>query len=81
MLGFQSELLLQQDDGPELRGVVLDVEPILLALDDSVAPAHTDVIDAHLTLMTTAQLELRLFRCDCQKMDVSGGVLVEGHRL
>jgi hypothetical protein len=34
---FQSQFVFEQYDGSELRGVVFDVEPVLFALDDSMA--------------------------------------------
>lgn len=36
VLRLQSQLVLEQDDGSELGGVILNIETILLALDDSV---------------------------------------------
>jgi hypothetical protein len=58
MLSLESQLLFQQDDGTELGRVVFDVEPILLALNDSVTPTHADVVDTNLTFMSTPELEL-----------------------
>ena len=81
VLRLQTQLLLQQDDRAELRRVVLDVEAVLLALDDGVTPTDGDVVDTHLTLVATAEFELRLLRSDRKKMDISRGVLVQRHRL
>ena len=81
VLRLQSQFFLEEDDRAELGGVVLDVEAVLLALDDGVAATDTDVVDTHLTLMAAPQLELRLFWCHREQMDVSRGVLVERHRL
>lgn len=57
MLGLESQLLFQQDDRSELRGVVFNIETILLALNDRVTSTHTDVVDAYLTLVATSQFE------------------------
>jgi len=78
---LESELVLQKNDGSELRSIVLDVESVWFALDDGVTSAHTDVIDSHLTLVTSTELELALGVGDCKQMNVSGRILVERHRL
>ena len=81
MVSLQSQLVLEQNDGSELRGIVLDVEPVLLALDDRVASTDTDVVDTHLGFVATTKFELSLLRSHCQQMDVSTRVLVKRHRL
>lgn len=80
MLGLESQLVFQKDDRAELGGVIFYVEAVLLTLDDSMAPADTDVVDTHLTLVASSQLELRLFWRDRKQMNVSGGVLIQRHR-
>ena len=70
MVGLQSELILQKDDCTKLGGIVLDVETILLALDDSVASTDTDIVDSHLGLMTTSKLEFGLIRSHRQQVDI-----------
>lgn len=80
MLCLQPKLVLKKNDGSELGSIVLNVEPILLALNDSMATTNTDVVDSHLALMTSSKLELRLLWRDRKQMDVSGGVLVQRHR-
>lgn len=40
MLGLQAKLVLEQNDGSEFRGVVLDIEAVLFALDDGVAATN-----------------------------------------
>lgn len=80
MLSLESQLLFQQDDGTELGRVVFDVEPILLALNDSVTPTHADVVDTNLTFMSTPELELWLLWSHSQKMNISRSILVKGHR-
>jgi hypothetical protein len=57
---LQSQLVLEQDDGSELRLVVLNIEAISFALDDSVTPRNTNVIDSHFTLMPSSKLKLAL---------------------
>ena len=79
MVCLQSELVLQKDDGSKLRGVVFDVESILLALDDSVASTDTDIIDSDLGLMTTSKFEFSLLRSHCQQMDIPRSILIERH--
>lgn len=54
MKGFQSEFVLEQDNGSKFRSIIFDVEAILLALDDCMASANTNVIDSYLTLMASA---------------------------
>jgi hypothetical protein len=81
VLRLQPQLLLQQDDCSELGSIVLNVEAVMLALDDSVTATHTDVIDTHLALVSAAQLELGLLRRHCEQVNVSGRVLVERHGL
>jgi hypothetical protein len=54
MMSLKSELVLEKNDGSKLGGVVLDVESILLALDDRMASANTDVIDSHLALVPSS---------------------------
>lgn len=81
VVGLQSQLVLEQDDGAELGGVVLNVEAVALALNDGVAATHTDVVDAHLAFMTATQLEFGLLVRYCQQVNVSRGVLVQRHRL
>ena len=80
MVSLQSQLVLKEHDGSELRGVVLDVEAILLALDDGVEARHTDVVDSDLRLVASSELELRLLRSHCQQVHISRVVLVERHR-
>ena len=60
VLGLESELLLEKDDCSKLGGVIFYIEAILFALDDCVTPTDADVIDPHLTLMASSELELRL---------------------
>lgn len=81
MVSLQSQLVLEENDGSELRGVVLDVEPVLLALDDCVASTDTDIVDTHLGFVATTKFKLSLLRSHCQQMDVSARVLVKRHRL
>ena len=57
MLCLQPEFIFKKNNGSKLRGVVLNVEAVLLALDDGMASTHTDIIDSHLTLVATAELE------------------------
>ena len=40
VMRLEPQPALEQDDRTKLGGVVLDVEAILLALDDGMAPAH-----------------------------------------
>lgn len=54
MLSFESKFILQKDDGSKLRSVVFNVETILFTFDDSMASAHTDIIDSDLAFVTTA---------------------------
>lgn len=61
MLSLKPELVFKKDDSTELWGIVLNVEAVLLAFDDSMAATNTNIVDTNLTLMTTAKLELRLF--------------------
>lgn len=81
VLSLQPKLLLQENNCTELGRVVLDVETILLAFDDSVTSTDTDIINSHLTLVASSEFELRLLRSHGQEMNVSRGVLVERHRL
>jgi hypothetical protein len=81
MLCLQPKLVLKENDSSKLGSIVLNVEAVLLALDDCVAPTHTDVVDSHLALMPSSKLELRLLGGNCEQMDVSGSVLVQRHRL
>lgn len=53
VLRLQSKLLFQQDDGAELGSVVLNIESIMLAFDDSVTATNTDVVNTYLTLVST----------------------------
>ena len=79
MVGPQSELIFQKDDGTELRGVVFDIETILLALDDSVASTDTNIIDSNLGLMTTSKFKFSLLRSYRQQMDIPRSILVQRH--
>lgn len=81
MVSLQSELFLEQNDGAKLGGVVLDVEAVLLALDDCVAPTHGNIVDPHLTLVASTELELSLLWCHLEQVDVPRGILVERHGL
>ena len=80
MLGLEAQLVFEQNNSTELACIILNIEAILLALDDGMTSRNGNVIDAHLRLMPSSELELTLFGSNCQKMDVSGGVFVEGHR-
>ena len=71
MMSLKSQLVLQQDDRAELRGVVFDVETILFALDDCVASTDTDIVDTHLTFMTSTKFELTLLGSHSKQVDVS----------
>ena len=81
MVSLQSELVLEQNDGAKLGGVVLDVEAVLLALDDCVASTHGNIVDPHLTLVASTELELSLLWCHLEQVDVPRGVLVQRHGL
>ena len=81
MACLQPQLVLEENYGAELGGVVFDVESVRLALDDGMTSAHTDVVDSNLTLMTSTKLELALGVGNSEQMNVSGGVLVEWHGL
>lgn len=81
MLGLESKFLFQKDDGSKLRGVVLDVKAVLLALDDGMAATNTYVVDPNLTLVTPSKFELRLLGSDGEQVNISGGILVERHGL
>ena len=81
MGGLEAQLVLEQDDGPELASVVFNIKSILFALDDSVAPTHTDVVDPDLRLVAPSQLEFTLIVGDREQVDVPRGVLVQRHRL
>ena len=76
MVSLKSQLILEQDNSTELGSVVFDVEPILLAFDDSMAPAHTNIVDPDLALVSSSELEFVLFGSHCEKMDVPRRVLV-----
>lgn len=45
------------------------------------APTHTDVVDSDLALVAPPEHELAHLWSDCEEMNVSGGILVEGHGL
>lgn len=62
MGGLESELVLEENDGSEFRGIVLNVESVRLALDDGMASTNTDIVDSHLRLVTSSKFELALFR-------------------
>lgn len=79
MVGLQSELIFQKDDGTELRGVVFNIETILLAFDDSVASTDTNIIDSNLGLMTTSKFKFCLLRSHRQQMDIPRSILVQRH--
>jgi len=79
VVGLQSELIFQKDDGTELRGVVFNIETILLALDDSVASTDTNIIDSNLGLMTTSKFKFSLLRSYRQQMDIPRSILVQRH--
>lgn len=81
MLRLQPQLLFQQDDRAELRSVVLNVEAVMLAFDDSVTATNTDVVDSHLTLVSATQLELGLLGRHREQVNVPRRVLVQRHRL
>jgi len=53
----------------------------MLALDDRVTATNTNVVNTHLTLVTSSQLELGLLRRHGKQVNISRGVLVERHRL
>ena len=53
VLRLQPQLLFQQDDRAELRSVVLNIEAVMLAFDVGVTATNTDVVDTHLTLVST----------------------------
>jgi len=79
VVGLQSELIFQKDDGTELRGVVFNIETILLAFDDSVASTDTNIIDSNLGLMTTSKFKFCLLRSHRQQMDIPRSILVQRH--
>ena len=54
VLSLQPQFLLQKDDGSEFGSIVLNVEAVMLTFDDSVTATHTDVVDTHLALVSTA---------------------------
>lgn len=65
MMSLKPQLVFEENDGSELGSIIFDVETVLLTLDDSVAPAHTNIVDSHLTLMTSSQFEFTLLRSHC----------------
>ena len=79
MLGLESQLVLEKNDGSKLRSIVFDVEAVRLTLDDGVTSGNTDVVNSHLTLVASSQFELILLWSHCQKMDVSRCIFVKGH--
>jgi hypothetical protein len=79
VVGLQSELIFQKDDGTELRGVVFNIETILLALDDSVASTDTNIIDSNLGLMSTSKFKFGLLRSHRQQMDIPRSILIQRH--
>ena len=81
MLCLKPKFLFEEDDGSKFGSIVLNVEAILLTLDDCMTATDTNIVDSDLALVAPAKLELRLLGSDCEQVDVSGGVLVEGHRL
>jgi len=54
MMSLESQLVFKQDDCTKLGCIVLNVEPILFTLDNCVTSAHTDVVNSHLTFMTSS---------------------------
>lgn len=66
MLGFESKLVLEQNNGSKFGGVIFNIEAILLALYNCMTSTHTDIIDSHLAFMASSKLEFRLFRCHSQ---------------
>lgn len=71
MVGLQSQLVLEQDDGSEFRRVVFDVETVWFTFDDSVASAYTDVVYPDLTFVSSTKLEFCLLWCHSEQMNVS----------
>ena len=61
-MSFESQLIFKHNNGSEFRSVILNVEPILLALNYCVTPADTDVIDSNLTFMASSKFEFGLSR-------------------
>jgi hypothetical protein len=57
VLRLEPQLVLEKDNRTELRGIVLNIEPILFALDNGVTSANTDVVNSHLTFVASAQFE------------------------
>ena len=47
-MSLESQLVLEQNDGAELGGIVFNVETILLAFNDGVTSTYTDIVDTHL---------------------------------
>jgi len=68
---FQPKFVFEENDGAELRSVVFDVETVGLALDNGMTTTHTNVVDPHLTLVASAQLEFSLVIGYSQQMDIS----------
>jgi hypothetical protein len=81
MMSLESQLILEQNDGAELGGIVFNVETILLAFNDGVTSTYTDIVDTHLWFMTSTKFELSLFRSNGKQMDISRSILVERHWL
>ena len=53
----------------------------MLTLDNGVTSTDTNIVDSHLGLVSSSELEFVLVRGNNQQMDVSGRVLVEWHGL
>ena len=53
-MSFQPQLIFEQNNGTEFGRVIFNVETILLAFDDGMASADTDIVDSHLTLVTSS---------------------------
>lgn len=81
MESFKSQLVLEKYNCSKFTSVVLDIEPILFAFYDCMTSANTYIVNSNLTFVTTSQFEFTLFWRHCEKMNISGSVLIERHWL
>ena len=59
-MSLKPQLVLEENDGSELRSVVFDVESVLLTLDDSVTSTNADIVDSDLRLVASSKFEFTL---------------------
>jgi hypothetical protein len=66
MVSFKSKFIFKHNNSSKFRCIILNIKSILLALNNSMASAYTDVINSNLTFMSSSKFEFRLDGSYCK---------------